>query len=196
MSKAMAITIEHLNFSYGEKEVFHDLSIAFPKGQASAVMGKSGRGKTTLLRMIAGLLPVKPECIRYATEPAACSFVFQENRLVEQIGVLGNLRMVNATLTASRLRQCLLEIGLAPEYLHKEAGKLSGGEQRRIAILRALLARYDILLLDEPFTGLDGDTKNLMLEYMKKHTVGKTVILVTHEREDALYLCGQNMFVL
>lgn len=191
-----ALSIEHLYFSYKEKEIFHDLQICFPSEECSAVMAPSGHGKTTLLYLIAGLLSPSEGIIRYPMRKPAFSMVFQESRLIHQADIASNLRLVNPKLTNTDICQQLSLTGLPREYLHKTAGQLSGGEQRRIAILRAVLAKYDILLMDEPFTGLDDVSKKLMLEYVRTHTAGKTVILVTHQQEEADYLAGKNLFVL
>lgn len=188
--------VEHLCFSYKEKKIFDDFNISFPVGECSAIMASSGYGKTTLLYLIAGLLPVLKGNIIYPVKNPSFSFVFQENRLINQISIASNLHMVNSKLTNAEICKYLLQVGLNSDYLYNIPCQLSGGEQRRVAILRALIAEYDILLLDEPFTGLDYTSKNMMMDYIKDNTKGKTVLLVTHQKEEASYLGGKNIFKL
>ena len=179
------LEIKHLTFSYGEQELFRDFSARFPAGEWSALMAQSGAGKTTLLRLIAGLLVPQQGEIVYPSANPRFSFVFQENRLIESHSVSKNLRLVNPKLSHEALRACMVQSGLHESYLHTKVRRLSGGEQRRISILRALLAEYEILLLDEPFTGMDENTKRTMMAYMRAETAGKTVLLVTHEEQEA-----------
>ena len=110
--------------------------------------------------------------------------VFQENRLLESQSIMRNLKLVNPALTPEAVTDALKSVGL-PYRVDKKVCKLSGGEKRRIAILRALMASYDILLLDEPFTGLDEENKLLMMEFIKTKAMGHTAILVTHNKEEA-----------
>lgn len=190
------ITIKQLYFSYKDKEIFHNFQISFPAKKCSAIMAPSGRGKTTLLYLIAGLLPISKGYIYYPIQKPSFSFVFQENRLIKQISIANNLRLVNPKLNNLTINEYLSQIGLTSNYINKTPNQLSGGEQRKIAILRALLADYDILLLDEPFTGLDYNSKKIMMEYIHKNTLNKTVILVTHQQEEAIFLCEKNIFKL
>lgn len=179
------LEITDLSFSYGEKPVFHHFSALFKGGQRTALMAGSGAGKTTLLHLVAGLLKPSGGQIIYPVPNPRFSFVFQENRLLENTSVIRNLRLVNPSLSTEQIQAALTHAGLSQEYRHKKIRLLSGGEKRRVALLRALLAKYDILLLDEPFTGLDEKTKERLLAYTKASTEGKTVLLVTHSEEEA-----------
>lgn len=179
------LEITDLSFSYVEKPVFHHFSALFKGGQRTAIMAGSGAGKTTLLHLIAGLLPPDGGQISYPVPNPRFSFVFQENRLLENTSVTQNLRLVNPALSIEQIQAALTQAGLSQEYRNKKVRLLSGGEKRRVTLLRALLAEYDILLLDEPFTGLDERTKKLLLAYTKSSTEGKTVLLVTHSEDEA-----------
>lgn len=184
------LEIKEITFSYmpddGKREscVFNRFSAQFPVGEWSAVMAESGKGKTTLLKLIAGLLPLSSGHILYPMEQPRFSFVFQEDRLLEYESAAKNLRFVNPKLSDAQIREALRQINFPVEYTNQKVRKLSGGEKRRIAILRALFAEYDILLLDEPFTGMDNKTKRMLISYMKKQTDQKTVLLITHDKED------------
>lgn len=190
------IEITDLSFSYGNKKIFTHFSASIPMGECSAVMARSGTGKTTLLHLIAGVLQPMGGSIHYAVDKPKFSVVFQENRLLEHCSVWKNLYIINHDVTKTQALEALSEVGLSAELLHKKAGKLSGGEQRRVAIVRALLADYDILLLDEPFTNLDEDSKAKMMRYVKTCNVGKTVLLVTHDEEEAQALGSRKILHL
>lgn len=184
------LEIKEISFSYFSKEkepeslVFDHFSTQFPVGEWSAVMAESGKGKTTLLKLIAGLLPLSSGQICYPMKEPKFSFVFQENRLLESENVVRNLQFVNPGLSDVQIKEALQQVNFPVEYRNQKVRKLSGGEKRRIAILRALFAEYDILLLDEPFTGMDYKTKKMLISYMKKQTNQKTVLLITHDKED------------
>lgn len=188
--KKTEIEIKDLSFSYGEKEIFRYFSASIPSNKCSVILAKSGAGKTTLLHLIAGLLCPSGGSIQYPVDHPKFSFVFQENRLLEQQSVRTNLRLANRHITDDELKKALAGAVLSEEMLCKKVRQLSGGEQRRVSILRALLADYDILLLDEPFTGLDDRTKEQMIQFTKEQMAGKTTILVTHNEEEAQALGG------
>lgn len=190
------LEVKNISFSYGEKPIFRDFSALFKCGARTAVMAGSGAGKTTLLHLIAGLLVPSSGQIVYPVPKPRFSFVFQENRLLEKAGVTRNLRLVNPALSMEQIQTALAHAGLPAHYINKKTSDLSGGEKRRIALLRALVAKYDILLLDEPFTGLDEKTKEQLLAYTKASTEGKTTLLVTHSKDEAKALgCEQILYL-
>ena len=179
----MAVALKHISKADGEKQVLRDFSNLFPEGETTCIMGTSGCGKTTLLHLLLGLeTPDSGEIL--GMENKKKSAVFQENRLVDPISAPANLRLVTPSLSRSQAEQLLTEVGLG-DSLHQPVRELSGGMQRRVAILRALAADYDILLADEPFVGLDDATKQQTMELFRQRTAGKTVLLVTHEEREA-----------
>ncbi|MBD5129488.1 MAG: ABC transporter ATP-binding protein [Ruminococcaceae bacterium] len=151
----------------------------FADGKVTAVVGKSGCGKTTLLNILMGLLePDGGEVIR----EGRISAVFQEDRLCENLTASANIRLVTGKkFTKEEIARELAEVGL--DCADKPVRELSGGMKRRVALVRALLAEYDILFLDEPFKGLDEETKRTVIAYFKRKTQGRTVVLVTHDKE-------------
>lgn len=181
------IELKNIWKAYGEKQVLRDFSYAFPAGKTTCVMGASGCGKTTLLRLLLGL--EAPDSGKILGVPPRKSAVFQENRLCDAISAPANLRLTAPALSRSRAEQLLRDAGLG-DSLHQPVRELSGGMRRRVAILRALTADYDLLLADEPFTGLDDDTKRGVMELFQMHTKGKTVIIVTHEEREAEFFGG------
>lgn len=189
----MSIFLFHISKKYGEKTVFKDFSHNFPKGCVTCVMGPSGCGKTTLLSLLLGL-EAPDEGLISGMEGLSKSAVFQENRLCENVSAAANLRLVNPGLSRKQAQEALTALGLG-DSLHQPVKEFSGGMKRRTAILRALAAQYDILLADEPFKGLDDDTKRRVMELFKEKTQGKTVILVTHDMSEADFF-GSGLLLL
>lgn len=179
------LTLENICKKYGEKTVLQDVSFVFPGGRRTCIMGPSGCGKTTLLRIILGL--ETPDAGTMTGRPERLSAVFQENRLFEDFSALSNVAAVCSKEDKGKIEEHLTALGLG-DSLTKPVRTLSGGMKRRVAIARAVLAPGELMILDEPFTGLDKDTKAVVLEYLKTHTQGRTLILVTHDpaERDAL----------
>lgn len=159
------IKMSGLCFSYGGKEVFQDLSLELPDG-ICCIQGASGRGKTTLLRLIAGLL--KPDCGSISGVPEQVAYLFQEDRLLPWKSAAGN---VSAVLPKNRVDEA--KFWLAAVELRGEADSLpenlSGGQKRRISLARALAFGGDLLILDEPFEGLDPGLTERMVVLVKSH---------------------------
>ncbi len=177
------IMLSGINKSFGEKRVITDLSRVFRKNRFTAVMGKSGCGKTTLVNIIMGLL--KPDSGSVSGVPEKMSAVFQEDRLCDDFSAVSNVRLVTGSgCPKAKIEKCLCDLGLEG-VRGKPVRLLSGGMRRRVAIARALLADCDLLILDEPFKELDPVTKTGVMEYIKKSAEGKTVLLVTHDLEEA-----------
>lgn len=174
----MDIQLRNLTKRYGEKLILDRLNGSLPEGAITCLMGPSGQGKTTLLRILAGLEPADSgEIIGLAGKKL--SMVFQEDRLCENLGPAANIRLVSCS-TPENILSALDAVGL-DGCAGQPVRELSGGMRRRVAILRALLADYEILLLDEPFKGLDVATKEAVIRYTRNACEGKTVFLVTHD---------------
>lgn len=187
----MKITVRDLTKSYGGREVLHGVSFTAGDG-VTCVMAPSGSGKTTLLRLILGL--EAPEGGEVSV-PAGCRFaaVFQEDRLLEGLDAMGNLRFVlGPGLKEPAARALLEQLGLG-DVGEKPVGAYSGGMKRRLALARALLAPSDALVLDEPFTGLDGDNRLRALDCVRRAAADKPVLLVTHDPRDAEELGGRRV---
>lgn len=182
------IVIRELSKSFGEKKVLSGLSHTFPAGEVCIVQGPSGSGKTTLLRILAGL--EKQDAGSVGGVPERISFVFQEDRLLPDFSAYRNLKVVTGKETEKAvILSHLAELGLQGE--EKTAVKnFSGGMKRRLAIARAMLYNSSLVILDEPFKGLDEKLKTEVMDYVKRHREGRTLILVTHDREEAAYMGG------
>lgn len=181
-----SINIENINFAYEDKIVFENYSQRFPIGETSVIMAPSGFGKTTLLYMIAGLISPTNGNINIPINNPKFSFAFQDLRLIESLNVKKNITLVNSNISTNDLEKCLEALAIK-DLADKKVSTLSGGEKSRVSIARALMADYDILLLDEPFNGLDDTTKDNVIKYIKEKTAHKTVLLVTHNNDEADY---------
>lgn len=178
------ISIKNLEFAYDQKGGYEKFNLDLKKGETTVILGESGAGKTTLLKILANLVEYKGQ-ITGMTYPV--SMVFQNDRLVKNLTVEQNLRLV---CKDKDLGLALQEIGLKG-YENAYVKTLSAGMKRRVAILRALLFDADILLLDEPFINLDLKLKFSIMDKIKKTHSGKTIILVTHDIKEAVYLADR-----
>ncbi len=178
-----AITLQNISKYYDGKKVLSHLSLTFPAGQVTAVMAPSGGGKTTLLRLLTGLDTPDTGEIQ-GMKNAHLAVVFQEDRLCDALTAPTNIRLMTPSLSEAEVLEAMAQVGLV-NCDQQPVREFSGGMRRRTAILRALLSDYDILLLDEPFKGLDEATKNLVMEDTRRRSAGHTVILVTHDSQEA-----------
>ena len=182
----MNIRLENLSKAYGEKRVFDHLTHDFPEGRITCILGPSGCGKTTLLRLIAALDAPDSGAI-LGVEGKKISAVFQEDRLFMELSAERNVLLTaRSGFTRADARALLGELGL--ETQPTPVRGFSGGMRRRVAIARALAADFDLLLLDEPFAGLDGDSRARALEVIRAHSEGKALICATHDESDAARL--------
>lgn len=174
------------------KKVLDDFTHSFRKGTVTAIMGTSGCGKTTLLNILMGL--VKPDSGEVVPDKGyRKAAVFQENRLCENLSASANIRLVTGKrISDKEIQQAFYEVRL-DGCADKPAKELSGGMKRRVALLRALLSEYDVLFLDEPFKGLDSETKTAVMEYTKRCIKDRTVILVTHDADECEFLADKTI---
>ena len=175
------ISIENISFSYGEKKVLDSFSLKIDKSSRICILGESGCGKTTLLRLILGLEKPQSGIIKRdgALRPSA---VFQENRLLPFKTVLQNITLIGSDEKTALAHLKALGLEAAADSLPAE---LSGGMQRRAAIARALSADYDYLVLDEPFTGLDEENTLYAARHISQSVSDRALILVTHSKKEA-----------
>ena len=136
----MSIELVNVSKAFGETQVLRGLSERFAQGEAVCVMGRSGLGKTTLARIVMGLEKPDAGAVRGAKGKRFAAS-FQEDRLVERLSAQGNLRFAcGAALDEPRMAEAFAAVGLTPQDVEKPVGELSGGQRRRVALLRALLA--------------------------------------------------------
>lgn len=176
----MTLIAESLTVRFGVAHtVLQNFSQRFETG-VTCILGPSGCGKTTLLRTLMGLIVPDEGRIRCDLPDFKQSVMFQENRLCENMSAVSNLKFVCPTRTNQEMERALTQAGLGGS-LYLPVKDLSGGMQRRVALVRALLADFDLLFLDEPFTGLDEPTRDRLLPLITQYTGGKIVLLVTHD---------------
>lgn len=178
------ITVRGLTVRFGDQVVLNGLDLDLAPG-FTAVMGPNGSGKTTLARVLLGLIDPDDGTID-GLDGARRAAAFQEDRLCRQLTAVRNVRLVMDRATPTRLvADELRRVGLDGDSLTKPVRDLSGGQRRRVAIVRAVLPPADLVVLDEPFKGLDTDAKAQVLPYVRDHCAGRTVLLITHDRAEA-----------
>lgn len=181
------IELKNLHLAFGEQRVLSAQDLHIAPGESAAFMGPSGCGKTSLLRLIAGL--EKPVSGTVSVRSRRLSYLFQEPRLLPWLTAEQNVNAVlsDSPATLPQARTWLEAVGLE-DAAAKYPAELSGGMQQRVSLARALAFGGDILLLDEPFKGLDGETRNHMISLLRTHAAGKTLLLATHDRDEAAAL--------
>ena len=178
------IELKKVGKEYGGKTVLKDLDLSVTFGEVLCIMGPSGVGKTTLLRILMGL------------EEADCGFVtdltgnklgavFQEDRLCENFDAVANISLVlKKTVNNHVIEKELLQVGIQKEDWYKPVSKFSGGMKRRVAIVRCMLSDASILFMDEPLKGLDEGNKEVVATYINEKRHGRTLLIVTHDKAD------------
>ena len=202
-NQGVALRVTGAALAYGDTELVRDVNLSAAPGELLALLGPSGSGKTSLLRAIAGFLPLAAGEIRFdgvrvnelPVEERQLGMVFQEHRLFPALTVYRNLEVcltgtvtarVTAAEAAARIAELLPALGLTGLAARFPA-ELSGGQQRRVALARALLVRPRLLLLDEPFTGLDAGLRRDLVDLVREAQRARrlTTVFVTHDEEDA-----------
>lgn len=186
----MNICCKDLCKSYKEVVLDH-YNVEFIENEVNVIMGKSGCGKSTLLKILLGL-EKQDGGVVLGLEDKKIACVFQQNNLCKNLTVLANIKLVNDSLCNEDVIKALEEVGLRgkQDYYIKEC---SGGMKRRVAIVRALMSEFDVLIMDEPFKGLDVCTKEKVIGFMKTKIQSKTVIVVTHDKHELSYFKDCNI---
>ena len=187
----MTTWLQKVSLAFDETPVLKEFTLSLPQKGVVVLFGPSGCGKTTLIRLLAGLVEAQEGIVnRPFTKPAV---LFQEPRLMPWYTALDNVACVLPGPRAAARRQAaewLSRVGLeqdAGKYPHE----LSGGMQRRVSLARALCYDGNPLLLDEPFSGLDAETKQSAIQLVKRYAIGRLCVVVTHDPREALYLAGK-----
>lgn len=196
------LTFEQARFAQGDFALTADLKIT--SGQVTAIIGPSGAGKSTLLHGIAGFVPQVSgrllwqgaEIGQLIPEKRPVSMLFQDNNLFPHLTVLQNVALALApklrpsTTVIDRVEDMLKQVGLSGMSVRKPSN-LSGGQQSRVALARALLQDRPILLMDEPFSALGPALKQEMLALSVKLAARRTVVMVTHDPSDAVQIADE-----
>lgn len=173
-----------------DKNILENLSFKLESGANLGIFGKSGIGKTTILKLILALEEADSgEIIR---DYKKASVLFQENRLIEEISALDNIKLIGKDQKKSI--ESLEKFGIT-DY-RKKVSSLSGGMQRKVALARAYVYNGDILILDEPFLGIDRASSIEISKILKEKYEGKSIILVSHHMDDfPLFDIGNNQII-
>jgi len=167
--------------AYGDKQVLRGLTCRIEDGETVLLMGPSGCGKTTFLSLLTGELT--PDGGSISGVPSRVSVAFQEDLLCPQLSAEDNLKLVLGKGAEKRILTALNELGLADDRKTR-ARDLSGGMARRVSLARAVLFDAPLLLLDEPFRGLDGESRDRAAAFIRSHRNGRTTVCVTHDPDD------------
>ncbi len=202
------LKVSKLSVSYAGAPIISDLSFEVPTATTLAITGPSGVGKSTVLQAICGLVRIAEGAIfiddrditQLPTHKRGIGMVTQSNDLFPHLTVSQNiafglrLRGTSPRETSDRVEEMLELVGLS-DFAHRDIHSLSGGESRRIAIARALAPSPSILLLDEPFTGLDDETRDALMHQVKSilQSSSVTSVLVTHDHSEADFLSSSSL---
>ncbi len=203
-----AVSVRNISKNYGQVEALRNMSLEFPRGQLTSLLGPSGCGKTTLLKIIAGLLEpssgeVEVNGVTVSGPGPDRAFVFQDFALLPWASVIRNvafgleMRGVAKSEREAIAEKYIKDVGLAgfeQSYPHE----LSGGMRQRVGLARALSVDADVLLMDEPFSAVDEQTRRKFQEdllSLVQHE-NKTFIFVTHSIEEAVYVSDQIAILL
>ncbi len=204
-----AVALASVSAGYENQLVFSDLTVTFSKNQITCILGRSGCGKSTLLQLINGM--VRPttgsvalfgkglDYFNIAHERLSIGYVVQQTGLFPHLTIrkniilLGQISALPKVQIEQRLNQLMDMAQLPSAALARYPHQLSGGEQQRVGICRALFLNPPVLLMDEPFASLDGTTKEAIFSYIKTFQASepRTVIWVTHDWDEAESLCDQ-----
>ena len=208
MEKPIAVSVQNISKNYEDVEALKNMSLNFPKGELTSLLGPSGCGKTTLLKIIAGLLEPSSGSVavngRQVTGPGADrAFVFQDFALMPWASVLQNvsfgleMRGMNKNERESIAQNYIEEVGLQG-FEKSFPHELSGGMRQRVGLARALAVDADVLLMDEPFSAVDEQTRRKFQEDLLQLVANKnkTFIFVTHSIEEAVYVSDQIAILL
>ena len=183
----LSVKINKLDHSIGNKKILNNINLELEKDKIACILGPSGCGKTTLLKLIAGLFKVEKgeillnnelvssNNIHVKTEKRKIGFLFQDYALFPHQTVKENLQFAIRDKSSSHTIEEILDVIKLTDALKKYPHELSGGEQQRVALARPIIARPNLLLLDEPFSSLDLNLREVLFKYIqsKKEIIGK-----------------------
>ncbi len=177
---ASPITLRAVRKGFGDHLVIDGLGLVLEPGSVTALTGPNGVGKTTVARLLLGLESPDAGTVEGLHGLRRCA-VFQEDRLCGHLDAVANVRLVLERERRDGAEQELALVGLERDDASKPVRDLSGGQRRRVAIARAMAATSDLVVLDEPFTGLDAETKPAVMAYVRERIAGRTTVLITHD---------------
>ena len=197
---SVAVEFRNINKAYGENVMIEDLNLKIEKGEFVSIVGSSGCGKTTTLKMVNGLIEPTSGSVWVNNEDIKTqgSVLFTHLNVEQNISYVPNLlNKKDKTKTRDAVSKWMQIVGLDEDIMHRYPNELSGGQQQRVGIARALAASPSILLMDEPFGAVDEITREQLQKEMKRiHNETKiTILFVTHDMNEALKL-GTKVMVM
>ncbi|CAM3868613.1 ATP-binding cassette domain-containing protein [Bacillus cereus] len=196
----MSLQIQNLTKQFGESKAVNGLQISVPKGEVLGLLGRNGAGKTTTIKMLLGLLTPNEGSITWdgkAFENSGVTIgylpeergLYTKSRVVDQLRYFGRLEGMSKKEVDLAIDQWLERLAI-PEYKFKTAGELSKGNQQKIQLIAALLHNPELLILDEPFSGLDPVNAGMLASIIEEQVQsGKTIILSSHRMEQVEAFC-------
>ena len=184
----MDIELKNVDIKISDKYIVESFDGTFIDNDINLLIGKSGSGKTTILRALMGFIQIDKGEIK-GLDNKKSSPVFQDDRLIESLSLIKNLNIVTAD--QEKIVKALKETEIY-EARNKKVRELSGGMKRRAAIIRALLKESDLIIMDEPFVGIDKETLLKVMNYVKEMSAGKTLIIATHDENVHKYFDKNN----
>jgi NitT/TauT family transport system permease protein len=191
-SSSEGICLEDVRLAYGDQVVFGGLSIDLPTGSRTCLVDASGVGKTSVLRLIAG--ETEPSAGSVSV-PAVVSMMFQDSRLLDDLSAVDNVLLLCGSVSRERANSLLGEV-LPVGVLDRPVRELSGGQRRRVELVRSLAFPGEAVLLDEPFGGLDETSHARSGSFICDHLGGRTLVVATHDVADAALLGGDAVRLL
>ncbi|MDD7393089.1 MAG: ATP-binding cassette domain-containing protein [Eubacteriales bacterium] len=191
----MMYELRNIDFSYGEKPVLKNFSLSLPEKGVICLFGASGLGKTTVLRLMAGLETPRAGSIE-GFENKRITFIFQEDRLLPWRTAKENVALAlgNAPDAEGKAVRWLGALGLEND-VDRYPDEMSGGMCRRVSAARALAPESDVILADEPFTGLDEKNRIALAKLFAKKAEKELVVIVTHSEEEAAMLNAEAVYM-
>ena len=188
------LELQNLEYEILRDKVVRDFSLKVGAGEVVTLFGASGCGKTTILRLISGLIdPRKGKIINKFNKT---TYLFKENRLLEWKNALENVLLVMDEPDEKAVLELFARLGLTEKDALKYPDELSGGMRQRVAFVRAIVTKPDLLLMDEPFSGLDYDMKEILIDIVTRRVEeGMSVVLVTHDRMEAARMSSKICFL-
>lgn len=188
------IRFEDVSKRFGPQKVLRHFGMELKAGEVVALMGPSGSGKTTVARLLMGL--AAPDGGRITgTEGLRFCPVFQDDRLCPGLSAVENVALVLPRAAWGGVAAALGEVGLHELDVHKPAQELSDGQKRRVALVRAVCAPGDVLVLDEAFKGLDAAARDNAIAFVLRHCEGRILLDITHYPEEAALLGARVVYI-